>query len=203
MGKMARYNYGKSPERRKELKVLRKQESVFLELTREIFERQLDRGADVLAENPWTSDARQEGPTQKLLEHKEVLQVRTHMCQFGLRHRFDGRPLRKDTWLLVTSPEMAAEVHKLCPGNHTYGHCFGGSKVTEAAGRYTPAFARAVLRGLRRTLARKEPSRLRRMLWHVEKQIATAGLGASESLVRLAASLRRECGQAPCHADRQ
>ena len=57
---MARYNYGKSTERRKELAVLRKQESVCLELTREIFERQLTRGADALAENPWTSDARQE-----------------------------------------------------------------------------------------------------------------------------------------------
>eukprot|EP00974_Lingulodinium_polyedra_P039105 3748250-Lingulodinium_polyedra.AAC.1 len=106
---MARYNYGRSSERRRELAALRKQESVFLELTREIFEKQLARGADALAENPWTSDARWEGPIQKLLECEEVLEVRTHMCQFGLKHRFDGRPLRKDTWLLVTSPEMAAE----------------------------------------------------------------------------------------------
>ena len=57
---------------------------------------------------------------EKLMEHDEVIEVRTYMCMFNLRHLHNRLPIKKDTWLLVTSPEMAAEVQRACDGKHDH-----------------------------------------------------------------------------------
>ena len=76
---------------------------------------------------------------------------------------------------MVTSPEMADELGVKCQCREEHDVVFGGHDVTTAAGQYTPQLARAIPRGLRRTLERRGPSRLRRLcyavragLWQVE-----------------------------------
>ena len=140
-GPMSRFNYSGSQERRRLLRQLRKKEEVFLELTRDIFMAQLQRGDEAFAENPWTSDSRSTRPIQELVEHESVFEVRTDMCQYGLRHPETGRHMKKDTWLLVTSAEMAVELSRRCSREHPHDACFGGQHITRAAGRYTTAFA--------------------------------------------------------------
>lgn len=155
---------------------LRRKELVFLEFTEQAFIRQLEGGDDAVAENLARTAARVQRPIRRLEARPDTITVFGDQCRHGLRHLHSGRPLRKTTWWLVTCPEMAEElgVRRQCREKHDV--VFGGSDVTTAAGQYTPQLARAILRGLRRTLERKDPSRLRRLCYAVR-----AGLWSVES----------------------
>ena len=74
--------------------------------------------------------------------------------------------------------------------------------MTRAAGRYTKELARAVLRGLRRTLARKAPSRLRRLLWHLRARACHDRAEEKEATKKLIGEWEVDCGAPTCFVDR-
>ena len=182
-------NYGQSQQRRRLLKKFRKQELPFLQLCEDVFMKQLARGDDALAENPVRSAARLETPIRRLEEHSDTYVAIGDMCRHNLRHARDGGLLRKRTWWCCTSYEMYRELNIKCEGGHEHSVCFGGNDVTSKAGRYTPELSRAILRGFRRTLERKEPDRLRRLRRSLERRISRARTRAAEEMIYLVGKL--------------
>ena len=142
---------------------------ILLEFTEQIAEIRMRNGGDFLIENPLSSDARAQPPILRLEQSEDTYMAVSHMCRFGLKELGTQRLLKKPTWRLTSSPEIAAQLNRLCKCDlqrHPHGECLS-SRKTQAAGRYTPAVARAILKGLSETLARKEPSRLTLSLIHI------------------------------------
>ena len=54
----------------------------------------------------------------------------------------------KPTRLATNNPHLARVLERKCPGGHQHIHLLNGRAA--AAARYTPAFCRAVVQGLRR-----------------------------------------------------
>ena len=92
---------------------------------------------------------------------------------------------------MTTSPELAANLSTTCDHKHIHDVCMGGTVCKEAA-VYTKTFARAVLKGFRETLARTEPSRLRRLRWALLNKLQIADSHAERD-IRLLAELDKEC----------
>ena len=53
---------------------------VFLSLPEVLFNKQMDRGDQALAENPWDSAARLQRPIQRIIRRPGVLEVPGDMC---------------------------------------------------------------------------------------------------------------------------
>eukprot|EP00969_Alexandrium_andersonii_P250784 11083961-Alexandrium_andersonii.AAC.1 len=116
------------------------------------------------------------------------------MCRFGKVHLRSRLPILKPTWFMSTSPEIIQELGRRCQGGHEHGQVLGGADITRDAGVYSVQLARAVLRGLRRTLQRKEPERLRRLAAALDARIREKQLRAPAQMVDLAQSLRDNHG---------
>ena len=124
---------------------------LFLNFCAELAETQLEKGGRVLFEHPVGSLAWSLPRWQRLAERMH--QVDLDMCCFGLRVP-DGPLIKKATRLLVSHANMKC-LGKRCPGQRDKAHVkhqkVEGSSpkvgpISVHAGRYPPAFVRAVLR---------------------------------------------------------
>ena len=170
--------YG-TPQEKRRLQKLRQRDSVLLEFVEQVFARQIDRGDDALAENPLSSRSFVTPPMKRVLCHPKVYSAVSHGCRHGVINAKTKLPLLKPTMWVSTSPEICDELAKRCKNEqggeqHVHGMCMGGKEVTEKAGVYTKSIARSICRGYVRTLRRKDPGRIRKMLRSVLNRIKRA-----------------------------
>jgi len=100
-GKWTDVNYN-TPQRKRHLNKLRNAERPFLEFCETVFNMQLARGDQALAENPLRSHSFKETPIRRILERPEVQVAVSHACQFNFRHPVNGTLLQKPTmWAIV------------------------------------------------------------------------------------------------------
>lgn len=122
---------------------------LFINFCRELAEEQINNGGRVLFEHPkdsiaWTL-------LKPIIPRMHLIDL--HMCCYGLRIP-KGSLIRKPTRLLVSHSDMVG-LAKKCPGEKHHQHCShqpiagsvaGVGSVSTLAGRYPPAFVKAVLR---------------------------------------------------------
>ena len=154
-------NY-RTPEQQRKLKKLREEHRPFVQLAVDIAERQMAGGRDFLLENPLASEARNLPEIQQLERDSRTHTAISHLCQFGLKHPSSGHFMRKPTWWLTSSPEIAYQLDRKCLEDHQHVPTLGGS-ACKAAAKYPPALAKAILLGYRRLMLRKSPNRLERL----------------------------------------
>ena len=176
--KLADTNYRSSQERRR-LAKLRKEEEPFLELCEEIFESQLARGDDALAENPLCSKAWSVPAMKRILGHPEVYAGVGHGCRFNVRSSSSGMLLKKPTLWVSTSPEICDALSLRCQNtsghvHHEHGECQGGD-VSRRAGQYTVEIAKAIHKGFVKTLKRKAPQRLLGLVKALKRRLGKEG----------------------------
>ena len=172
--KLTDVNFRTSQQKRR-LAKLRKAEEPFLELCEAVFNEQINRGDDALAENPLCSKSFNVPAMQRVLNHPSVFAGVGHGCRFGVRNVTNGMLLKKPTMWIATSPEICNALSLRCPNRaghvcHNHGECQGGQVATKA-GRYTPQIAKAIHKGFVETIKRKEPSRLVKLLRAVKKRL--------------------------------
>ena len=165
-----------SPQEKRRLQKLRQRDAVLLEFVEQVFARQIDRGDDALAENPLSSRSFVVPPMKRVLCHPHVYTAVSHGCRHGVINPKTKLPLLKPTLWVSTSPEICDELAKRCKNEqggerHVHGACMGGKEVTEHAGVYTKYIARSICKGYVRTLRRKDPGRIRKMLRSVLNRI--------------------------------
>ena len=141
----------------------RQQQRVLLAFVEDVVRDHRSKGGVTMGENPFTSKAWREPTIVAAFEG--LPKARTDMCAFGLqrpRHEFCRRHrplyLRKPT-LLAADAAILKHAARLCPGRHRHVPCLGGVRVkgkwvklSEWAGGYTKAFARAVVCGAEEAL---------------------------------------------------
>lgn len=172
--KLTDTNFRTSQEKRR-LAKLRKAEEPFLALCEDIFNEQISRGDDALAENPLCSKSFNVPAMRRVLNHPNVFAGVGHGCRYGVRNASNNLLLKKPTMWISTSPEICNALSLRCPNRaghvcHEHGECQGG-QVANKAGRYTPQIAKAIHRGFVETIKRKDPSRLVRLLRAVKKRL--------------------------------
>ena len=114
---------------------------------------QYERGKLFFFEHPLTSKVWQEDEVQALQSLPGVITCDLDMCRFGLS--VDGGGLnQKPTRVLVNSKAMARELQKRCTRDHVHEHLMGGKAVKAA--HYTPAFCKAVVKGLQTHLRERD-----------------------------------------------
>ena len=119
---------------------------VLVEFAIDLALMQLRAHRHFLMENPLTSAAWKLPCMVRFMELPKVLEVVVDMCAFGLRD-FEGNLHRKATRLLSSSQALISQmIGARCSGDHPHAHVIGGSKITVAAGHYTPEFSKAVVR---------------------------------------------------------
>ena len=125
---------------------------LFINFCKELAEEQLRNGGRIMFEHPKDSIAWQ--LLQPIIPRMHVVDL--HMCCFGLRVP-TGDLIRKPTRLLVSHSDMTS-LAKQCPGNNHKQHCKhhpiagsvkGVGSISKLAGRYPPAFVKAVLRSVK------------------------------------------------------
>lgn len=121
-GKLVDVNFS-TPQRKRRLHQLRKEERPFLELTETLFDIQIKNNADALGKNPLASHAFKEPPIKRLLNRPEISVGVSHGCRFNMRHPQNGMLLKKPTLWISTSVEIADAVSLRCE-NRT-GKCEG------------------------------------------------------------------------------
>ena len=176
--KLADTNY-RSPQERRRLAKLRKEEEPFLEMCEEIFNEQIRRGDDALSENPLCSKSWAVPAMRRVLDHPQVFAGVSHGCRLGVKSSATGELLKKPTLWVSTSPEICDALAVRCrnrPGHvdHEHGECQGGN-VSKHAGRYTPEIAKAIHKGFTLTLRRKDPNRLIQLVRAVKKRLGKPG----------------------------
>ena len=147
-----------SQERRRSQKK-RLQYKGFLGFVEKIFEKQIRRGDDALAESPVGNSSFKETAIQKLVDHPEVYTVvvpRSSKPESSLRSQ--PEPQSSSLWM-STSVEVCEEIALRCPASD------GGPE------RGSRRVAAAICKGYVKTLRRKDPSRIRRLLRQVAARI--------------------------------
>ena len=167
-------NYA-SKQRRQVLKKLKRQERPFLDLCESLFKEQLDRGDDALTESPLDSRSFNEPQMQRIMKHPDIYVGVGHGCRFNVRSSCTGLFLKRPTLWVSTSPEMCDALSLRCPNReghwaHKHGVCLEGTDVEDAA-RSTQEISRAIHQGFLKTLKRKDPSRIHRLLQAVRKRL--------------------------------
>ena len=165
-----------SPQEKRRLQKLRQRDGVLLEFVEQVFARQIDRGDDALAEDPLSSRSFVTPPVKRVLCHPQVYSAVSHGCRRGIINPKSKLPLLKPTLWVSTSPEICDELAKRCKNEqgrqqHVHGICMGGKEITEHAGVYTKSIARSICKGYVRTVRRKDPGRIRKMLRSVLNRI--------------------------------
>ena len=125
----------------------------FVRFVEQVFEKQIRRGDDALAESPVGDDLFRETAVRKLVDHPQV--YTTVVSSSGGSDK--GLP-RSSLWM-STSVEVCEEIALRC------------TALTKESDRGPSKVAAAICKGYVKTLRRKEPSRIRRVLRQVAARI--------------------------------
>ena len=167
-------NYRTNREKQ-QLRRLRDMEKPFLDLTEKLCNVQLKHGDDILGEKPLPSAAFREPQLERILSHPKIHHVVGHGCRYSMRHPKNCLLLKKPTLWFSSSPEICHELSRKCHnrfGLHVHDHekC-EGCQTTKHAAKYTREIAKAIHVGFVKTVKRKDPNRLQRLLWSVKKRL--------------------------------
>ena len=123
-----------------------------------LYEKQMDRGDDLLHEHPAFATSWSEPCVMELLQLTGVFRVRADQCQLGQQTQ-DGDPLKKPTGFMSNSPELLQALNRRCFGKHglcsrpqggVHRQCIG--KVAERATIFQEELCATILRRLRTQL---------------------------------------------------
>ncbi|CAK8986330.1 Copia protein [Durusdinium trenchii] len=119
-----------------------------LQFALQLAKDQKSRGCHFVLENPQSSRAWTLEEMQRALEQLEARCVVFHQCRFRLKNQA-GDLLRKATRIATSSDEVLSQLDGMkCLGNHPHGHIIGGKAVSEPAGHYPWALAKALVVGM-------------------------------------------------------
>ncbi|CAK9058073.1 Copia protein, partial [Durusdinium trenchii] len=119
-----------------------------LQFALQLAKDQKSRGCHFVLENPQSSRAWTLEEMQRALEQLEARCVVFHQCRFRLKNQA-GDLLRKATRIATSSDEILSQLDGVkCLGNHPHGHIIGGKAVSEPAGHYPWALAKALVVGM-------------------------------------------------------
>ncbi|CAK9104120.1 Copia protein [Durusdinium trenchii] len=119
-----------------------------LQFALQLAKDQKSRGCHFVLENPQSSRAWTLEEMQRALEQLEARCVVFHQCRFRLKNQA-GDLLRKATRIATSSDEILSQLDGMkCLGNHPHGHIIGGKAVSEPAGHYPWALAKALVVGM-------------------------------------------------------
>lgn len=118
-----------------------------------LIEHRLQRGREVLVENPWGSMMWQlrcmdhlisKAPCNSITGEALELQ-RTDQCMYGLKDETTGRAHEKATGLLLSSASMKQALDRRCDGQHVHEHLAGGK--TKKAQQWPEDLCRQMIAG--------------------------------------------------------
>ena len=103
----------------------------YVKFCTEVYEYQRKMGRYFLHEHPWLASSWQMKCIDDLLNHDDVMKVRTDMCQFGMVTRTGGigsemGAVLKPTAFMTNSPCIGKELARRCPRDHTRVPLVGG-----------------------------------------------------------------------------
>jgi len=125
---------------------IREEAKILVTFAVELCLLQLTSGRHFLLENPLTSAAWTLAEVLDLVDRHDVFTVVIDQCTFGLCSA-SGELHRKATKLATSSQALVSLMQgRRCDGQHQHAPVIGGSKVTQPAGHYPPAFAAAIVR---------------------------------------------------------
>lgn len=135
------------------------QAMVHLEFCCQIYRDQLNRGRYVLHEHPSGASSWHKGCIQGLLGHPRVEISEMHQCQYGAKAE-DGRPIRKATKWMSTSPKILELLSDECQGHAEpagsakprSGHAICRGNIARRAAIYSYKLCKTILVGIRRQL---------------------------------------------------
>ncbi|CAK8998999.1 Probable phosphoribosylformylglycinamidine synthase [Durusdinium trenchii] len=128
-----------------DLQRMREEALILVQFAIEVAQLQLRGKRHYLMENPRGSLAWKLEVLQTFMLETDALTVTVDMCRFGLR-ALDGELHRKATQLVTSMQALvSAFLDKRCTGDHPHTPVMGESKVSSAAGHYTPEFAESVV----------------------------------------------------------
>ena len=116
-----------------------------------IYEYQRSKGRYFIHEHPWLATSLELDCIAKLEGYDDSKEVLTHMCQFGMTSRTEGRgsvlgPVLEPTGFLANSTHIARELHKTCPRDHKHVNLVGGRAAGAAI--YPDGLCQAICREL-------------------------------------------------------
>ena len=134
---------------------------------------QANLGGLFLHEHPKDSDSWKMPEVEEMINREDTYLVQSPMCRFGMKLKDPHGELlhvRKETWWLTNSKEIAAELQGACEnqlaGKEIHRHVqLIGEQRARAAQVYPPALMEAILRGLKREM------RAKRMINSIEEKL--------------------------------
>ena len=149
--------------------------------------QQHEAGRVFIFEHPRNSKAWREEELEELRRLPGVYVCHFDMCRYGMRVKKDLN--KKPTTMIVNSESIAQELQRRCDGSHSHEHLMGGLAAAAAA-EYPVRLCRAILKGLRKHLAQREPK--------PEDEATILAMGLEDELdeeVERAGESRREQGE--------
>ena len=122
-----------------------------LQWVAKMIEKRLEKGREVMLENPWPSMLWRLRCFEKLMEKEprnaltgEPLSlIRLDQCMYNMMNHSTGFHHQKATGLLLSSACMKERLAVLCDGSHHHEHLEGSN--TKKAQQWTPEFCKAIL----------------------------------------------------------
>ena len=171
----------RTPRQRRELQRKQKRARVLLDFVSQLAAFQTKRGRIFMGENPKTSRAWHEPSVQYILSLPRMETSEFHWCAYQKERPDTGQLIKKPTWLVGPEP-IPTKLVRTCSGTHAHSKVEGSMRdgrrwtsVSEWAGGYTPAFARAAVSAMFDWLQAREP--------HVQHIILPLDDAADESPV--------------------
>ena len=131
--------------------------------------QQHEAGRVFIFEHPRNSKAWKEEELEELRRLPGVYVCHFDMCRYGMRVKKDLN--KKPTTMIVNSESIAQELQRRCDGSHTHEHLMGG---LAAAAEYPVRLCRAILKGLKKHLAQREPK--------PEQEVTVLAMGLEDEL---------------------
>ena len=148
-------NYNMSRGGETEAKILQQRKEWYpvVRWMMELIQGRLEKGREVLMENPWGSLMWSLKCVERFLSTNPVnvytgepLEVqRIDQCMYGLVDQDTGDPHQKATGLLLSSRSMKGHLQQRCDGSHWHAHLEGGK--TGKAQRWPMDLCKAIIKG--------------------------------------------------------
>ena len=162
-------------------KRVREASNTFLSHARAIADRQVKGDREFVLELPLDKTIMRNGSVQALINNPEVFTSVGYMCGFGMTNS-SGERIRRPTWWLSSSIEMANKLESRCGEDHQ-GH---GKPRLNRLDEMPDKAVDAILVGFTETMCRKDPRRMQQLRRAIDARIRGTGMFANEHMVHLA-----------------
>ena len=162
-------------------KRVREVSNAFLSCACAIADRQVKGDREFVLELPLDNTIMRNGSVQALINNSEVFTSVGYMCGFGMTNS-SGERIRRPTWWLSSSIEMANKLESRCGEDHQ-GH---GKPRLNRLDEMPDKAVDAILVGFTETMCRKDPRRMQQLRRAIDARIRGTGMFANEHMVHLA-----------------